>query len=92
MKKASALADALRAIDGARTRGLDLGKVALYQLSYARITAICTRKTDLQARVTTITTSLGLRKLRVVCASHGVIPPVLALGKSSEHEDIPANL
>ena len=26
-----------RAIDGARTRGLHLGKVALYQLSYYRI-------------------------------------------------------
>ena len=37
MKKASALADALRAIDGARTRGLDLGKVARYQLRHYRI-------------------------------------------------------
>ena len=36
-KKASALADALRAIDGARTRGLDLGKVARYQLRHYRI-------------------------------------------------------
>ena len=36
MKKASALADALRAIDGARTRGLDLGKVARYQLRHYR--------------------------------------------------------
>ena len=27
----------MRAIDGARTRGLDLGKVALYQLSYVRM-------------------------------------------------------
>ena len=39
MKKASALADALRAIDGARTRGLDLGKVARYQLRHYRIRA-----------------------------------------------------
>ena len=37
MKKASALTDALRAIDGARTRGLDLGKVARYQLRHYRI-------------------------------------------------------
>ena len=37
MKKASAKADALRAIDGARTRGLDLGKVARYQLRHYRI-------------------------------------------------------
>ena len=36
-EKASALADALRAIDGARTRGLDLGKVARYQLRHYRI-------------------------------------------------------
>ena len=39
MKKASALADALRAIDGARTRGLDLGKVARYQLRHYRTRA-----------------------------------------------------
>ena len=37
IKKASANADALRAIDGARTRGLDLGKVARYQLRHYRI-------------------------------------------------------
>ena len=41
MKKASALADALRAIDGARTRGLDLGKVARYQLRHYRICYVC---------------------------------------------------
>ena len=40
MKKASALADALRAIDGARTRGLDLGKVARYQLRHYRISLL----------------------------------------------------
>ena len=44
MKKASALADALRAIDGARTRGLDLGKVARYQLRHYRISGIATEK------------------------------------------------
>ena len=40
MKKASALADALRAIDGARTRGLDLGKVARYQLRHYRMCSV----------------------------------------------------
>ena len=31
----------LRAIDGARTRGLDLGKVARYQLRHYRICYVC---------------------------------------------------
>ena len=30
-----------RAIDGARTRGLDLGKVARYQLRHYRICYVC---------------------------------------------------
>lgn len=45
-KKASIKADSakilafiIRAIDGIRTRGLHLGKVALYQLSYYRISS-----------------------------------------------------
>ena len=37
IKKNQQLADSLRAIDGARTRGLDLGKVARYQLRHYRI-------------------------------------------------------
>ena len=39
IKKNQQLADSLRAIDGARTRGLDLGKVARYQLRHYRICA-----------------------------------------------------
>ena len=35
-----------RAIDGARTRGLHLGKVALYQLSYYRICSLLTATTN----------------------------------------------
>ena len=31
----------IRAIDGARTRGLDLGKVARYQLRHYRIRYVC---------------------------------------------------
>ena len=31
----------IRAIDGARTRGLDLGKVARYQLRHYRICYVC---------------------------------------------------
>ena len=31
----------MRAIDGARTRGLDLGKVARYQLRHYRICYVC---------------------------------------------------
>ena len=31
----------VRAIDGARTRGLDLGKVARYQLRHYRICSLC---------------------------------------------------
>ena len=34
----------IRAIDGARTRGLDLGKVARYQLRHYRISEIVTEK------------------------------------------------
>ena len=37
MKKDSDISESLRAIDGARTRGLDLGKVARYQLRHYRI-------------------------------------------------------
>ena len=45
----------LRADNGTRTRALDLGKVALYQLSYVRVstTLLC-----LKQRVITITTSV----------------------------------
>ena len=49
-KKASIEADSakilafiIRAIDGIRTRGLHLGKVALYQLSYYRILSVVYR-------------------------------------------------
>ncbi len=35
-----------KATDGARTRGLHLGKVALYQLSYCRI-VVCTTKDNI---------------------------------------------
>ena len=41
IKKNQQLADSLRAIDGARTRGLDLGKVARYQLRHYRICYVC---------------------------------------------------
>ena len=33
----------MKAIDGIRTRGLHLGKVALYQLSYYRILSVAYR-------------------------------------------------
>ena len=36
-KNPGTLSGVQRAIDGARTRGLHLGKVALYQLSYYRV-------------------------------------------------------
>ena len=36
-----------RATDGARTRGLHLGKVALYQLSYCRIVCFRTTKVNI---------------------------------------------
>ena len=39
IKKDSEFSESLRAIDGARTRGLDLGKVARYQLRHYRIRA-----------------------------------------------------
>ena len=38
-----------KATDGARTRGLHLGKVALYQLSYCRI-VVCTTKVNILKR------------------------------------------
>ena len=38
-EKDSEFSESLRAIDGARTRGLDLGKVARYQLRHYRIRA-----------------------------------------------------
>ena len=39
----------VRATDGIRTRGLHLGKVALYQLSYYRVPyAVCIAKSILQ--------------------------------------------
>ena len=38
-KKDFGKSEVLRAIDGARTRGLDLGKVARYQLRHYRIRA-----------------------------------------------------
>ena len=37
LQKNSGISESLRAIDGARTRGLDLGKVARYQLRHYRI-------------------------------------------------------
>ena len=37
---------ALRAIDGARTRGLDLGKVARYQLRHYRILSAVHQRLD----------------------------------------------
>ena len=43
-KKTPTDVDVLRAIDGARTRGLDLGKVARYQLRHYRISEIVTEK------------------------------------------------
>ena len=39
-----------RAADGSRTRDIDLGKVALYQLSYRRKTADLTGVTVLRGR------------------------------------------
>ena len=42
-KPSRATKAALRAEDGARTRDLNLGKVALYQLSYFRVSGIVTR-------------------------------------------------
>ena len=43
-KKDFGKSEVLRAIDGARTRGLDLGKVARYQLRHYRISEIVTEK------------------------------------------------
>ena len=46
-KNPGTLSGVQRAIDGARTRGLHLGKVALYQLSYYRVyVAIATVTTN----------------------------------------------